>query len=80
MAVPGRAAGPDRALALGALETAMWSRPSNDLTDDVHHGDRGVQYPAIRYTERLADDGAVTSVGSNGDSFDCETEAASRAA
>jgi len=38
------------------------------------------QYLAIRYTERLADEGAVTSVGSKGDSFDCETCTASRAA
>ena len=28
------------------------------------------QYLAIRYTERLADEGAVTSVGSRGDSYD----------
>ena len=28
------------------------------------------QYLAIRYTERLADAGAVTSVGSKGDSYD----------
>jgi putative transposase len=28
------------------------------------------QYLAIRYTERLAEAGAVTSVGSRGDSFD----------
>jgi putative transposase len=28
------------------------------------------QYLAIRYTQRLADAGAVTSVGSRGDSFD----------
>ena len=36
----------------------------------MHHSDRGVQYLAIRYTERLADAGAVTSVGSRGDSYD----------
>ena len=30
----------------------------------------GVQYLAIRYTERLAEAGAVTSVGSKGDSYD----------
>jgi putative transposase len=28
------------------------------------------QYLAIRYTERLADEGAVTSVGTVGDSYD----------
>ena len=57
-------------LALDALEMAIWSRRSADLAGLVHHSDRGVQYLAIRYTERLADEGAVTSVGSKGDSFD----------
>lgn len=32
------------------------------------------QYLAIRYTERLADEGAVTSVGSKGDSYDALAE------
>jgi len=57
-------------LALDALEMAIWSRRSADLEGLVHHSDRGVQYLAIRYTERLADEGAVTSVGSRGDSYD----------
>ena len=57
-------------LALDALEMAIWSRRTADLAGLVHHSDRGVQYLAIRYTERLADAGAVTSVGSRGDSYD----------
>jgi len=57
-------------LALDALEMAIWSRRAADLAGLVHHSDRGVQYLAIRYTERLADEGAVTSVGSKGDSYD----------
>ena len=56
-------------LALDALEMAIWSRAS-DLDGLVHHSDLGVQYLAIRYTERLAEEGAVASVGSKGDSFD----------
>jgi putative transposase len=56
-------------LALDALEMAIWRR-QGDLDGLVHHSDRGVQYLAIRYTERLAEAGAVTSVGSRGDSFD----------
>jgi len=56
-------------LALDALEMAIWAR-GDDLAGLVHHSDRGVQYLAIRYTERLADAGAVTSVGSKGDSYD----------
>jgi putative transposase len=57
-------------LALDALEMAIWSRGTTDLKGLVHHSDRGVQYLAIRYTERLADAGAVRSVGSRGDSYD----------
>jgi putative transposase len=57
-------------LALDALEMAIWS--SGDKVGDqlVHHSDRGVQYTAIRYGERLADIGAIRSVGSKGDSYD----------
>jgi putative transposase len=57
-------------LALDALEMAIWTRGSKMLKGLVHHSDRGVQYLAIRYTERLADAGAVRSVGSRGDSYD----------
>jgi len=57
-------------LALNALEMAIWSRGTTDLKGLVHHSDRGVQYLAIRYTERLADAGAVRSVGCRGDSYD----------
>jgi putative transposase len=56
-------------LALDALEMAIWSR-TQTLAGLVHHSDRGVQYLSIRYTERLAAEGAVTSVGSRGDSYD----------
>ena len=56
-------------LALDALEMALHARGST-LAGLVHHSDRGVQYLAIRYTERLAEAGAVTSVGSRGDSYD----------
>ena len=57
-------------LALDALEMALWSRRAQDLAGLVHHSDRSVQYLAIRYTERLAEAGAVPSVGSRGDSYD----------
>jgi putative transposase len=57
-------------LALDALEMAIFTRQTEDLAGLVHHSDRGVQYLAIRYTERLAEAGAVGSVGSRGDSFD----------
>ena len=59
-------------LALDALEQAIWARSRNGkrLPELVHHSDRGVQYLSIRYTERLAETGAVNSVGSKGDSYD----------
>ncbi len=56
-------------LALDALEMAVWARQGG-LDGLVHHSDRGGQYLAIRYTQRLAEEGAVASVGSKGDSFD----------
>ena len=59
-------------LALDALEMGIWTRQraGADLSNLVHHSDRGVQYLAIRYTQRLAEAGAVASVGSRGDSYD----------
>ena len=36
----------------------------------VHHSDAGSQYTAIRYSNRLADVGALASIGTIGDSFD----------
>ena len=60
-------------LALHALEQAVWERTHTGVTDLgglVHHSDRGVQYLSIRYTERLAENGVVASVGSRGDSYD----------
>jgi putative transposase len=56
-------------LALDALEMAIWAR-RGELEGLVHHSDRGSQYLSIRYTERLAEAGVVTSVGSRGDSYD----------
>jgi putative transposase len=59
-------------LALDALKMAIWRRHNQgaDLRRLVHHSDRGVQYRAIRYTQRPAEAGAVASVGSKGDSYD----------
>ena len=57
-------------LALDALKMAFWKRRGEDLSALIHHSDRGVQYRAVRYTERLAAAGGVASVGSRGDSYD----------
>ncbi len=59
-------------LALDALNMGLWARAreGHDTSALVHHSDRGGQYLAIRYTERLAEAGVVASVGSKGDSYD----------
>jgi putative transposase len=59
-------------LAIDALEMAVWNRrrAGADLGGLVHHSDRGVQYLSIRYSERLAVNDIVASVGSKGDSYD----------
>ncbi|NUP17692.1 MAG: IS3 family transposase [Streptomyces sp.] len=59
-------------LPLDALEMALWRRggQAGPLNGLVHHSDRGCQYLSIRYTDRLAGAGAVSSVGSRGDSYD----------
>jgi transposase InsO family protein len=55
-------------LALDALEQALYDRELDGPL--VHHSDRGVQYLAIRYTERLLDAGIESSVGRRGDAYD----------
>jgi putative transposase len=59
-------------LAIDALEMAIWNRTRAGQVLDglVHHSDRGVQYLSIRYSERLAENDIVASVGSKGDSYD----------
>ncbi|MEZ6196793.1 MAG: IS3 family transposase [Planctomycetota bacterium] len=59
---------PNASLALDALEQAIHAREVDEGL--VHHSDRGVQYLSIEYTERLAEAGIETSVGSVGDSYD----------
>ena len=56
-------------LALDAFEQAIWRRDER-LEGLVHHSDRGSQYTAIRYAERLGEVGALASVGTTGDSYD----------
>ena len=61
-------------LAIDALEMAVWNRTRQGQVLDglVHHSDKGVQYLSIRYSERLAENDIVASVGSTGDSYDCD--------
>ena len=55
---------------LDALEQAIYARCGADTADLIHHSDRGTQYVAMRYTERLAEAHIAPSVGSRGDSYD----------
>ena len=55
---------------LDALEQALHQRRPIRGDGLVHHSDRGSQYLALRYTERLAEAGVQPSVGSVGDSYD----------
>ena len=55
---------------LDALEQAIYDRRGADVTDLVHHSDRGSQYLSMRYSDRLTDADIAPSVGSRGDSYD----------
>ena len=61
-------------LVLDALEMGIWHRrrQGRSLHGLVHHSDAGSQYTSIRYSERLTEAGAKPSIGSVGDSYDCE--------
>jgi putative transposase len=63
------AARADTNLVLTALEYGVWSRDVR-AGQLIHHSDKGCQYTAIRFTQRLADAGIAPSTGSVGDSFD----------
>ena len=54
---------------LDALEQAIYDCGA-DASNLVHHSDRGAQYLAMRYTDRLTEAGIEPSVGSRGDSYD----------
>jgi transposase InsO family protein len=55
-------------LVLDALEQALWARGGAEGV--IHHSDMGSQYLSIRYSERLAEAGMESSVGSRRDSYD----------
>jgi putative transposase len=59
---------PQTDFVLDALEQTLYARRPVD-GNLIHHSDRGVQYVSIRYTERLAEAGIESSVGSVGDSY-----------
>ena len=55
---------------LDALEQAIHARSPGPEDNLIHHSDRGTQYLAMNYTQRLAEANLVPSVGSVGDSYD----------
>lgn len=55
---------------LDALNQAICQRTPSEATTLIRHSDRGSQYLLIKYTERLAEAGIDTSVGSVEDSYD----------
>jgi putative transposase len=63
-------------LPLDALEMSLWTRAraghtiGGRLDGLIHRSDAGSHYTSIRYSDRLADAGAVASIGSVGDSYD----------
>ena len=70
MIVGWRVAGHMRtSMVLDAIEMARWAR-GNTLPGLRCHSDAGSQFTSIRYGERLAEIGAVPSIGTVGDSFD----------
>lgn len=56
-------------LPLQAFNHAVW-QTNSDLSELIHHSDRGSQYLSLAYTDRLAELGIAPSVGSRGDSYD----------
>ncbi len=61
---------PTASFVLDALEQAIHARKPGPEDGLIHHSDRGVQYLAMNYTQRLAEAKLVPSVGSVGDSYD----------
>ena len=51
---------------------ALWirDRAGHSVDGVIHHSDAGSQYTALRYADRLADVGAIASIGTVGDSYD----------
>ena len=59
-------------LVIDALNMAAWVRRGADLDGVICHSDAGSQYTSIAYTDRLAEIDAQPSIGTVGDSYDCD--------
>ena len=56
-------------MVLDTIEMARWSRGTT-LTGLRCHSDAGAQFTSLRYDERLAEIGAIPSIGTVADSYD----------
>ena len=65
---------PTASFVLDALEQAIHARRPSPEDGLIHHSDRGVQYLAMNYTQRLAEANLVPSVGGVGDCAACPGE------
>lgn len=59
-----------------ALRLALWQRRKgtgsrkSPIQGTVHHSDAGAEYTSQRYTQTLAEEGLIPSIGTIGDAFD----------
>lgn len=60
----------DTHLTLNALDMALNKRKHQDLTDLIHHSDRGVQYASDRYTSTLEENCIRISMSRKGNPYD----------
>ena len=58
-------------LVVDALNMAAWTRHA-DLGGLICHTDAGSQYTSVSYTARIDELGVSASIGTVGDSYDCE--------
>jgi len=61
-----------KTLLLQALNMVAWN-VSDDLRGLIYHSDRGSNYVSLTYTDRIVELGGTPSVGSKGDSYDCQS-------
>ena len=61
-------------LVVDALNMAAWTRHT-DLNGLICHTDAGAQYASVSYTDRIDELGVSASIGTVGDSYDCEHNA-----
>lgn len=66
----------DTAFVEEALQLALWQRRQGHDSQEshgaqiIHHSDAGSEYTSTRYTETLAVEGLIPSIGTIGDAFD----------